>query len=346
MTSSAGASGSASGFAEAATGRSNAGAVVTRLFGWIMLAVMAAFVFNNYLTYWQDFPGVAPLFGGAANGDPNTMLSLAQVGIYGILAALAAAYVLRDPGQALRADSRRIVAINSFLIRGAFFAVLIVGLSDAVISYLRVEGMLEGLVGEAMATDLGRSQFRGPYVHMPLIALSFVLAAFTRTIGFMWLALLVVAAEFLIVIGRFIFSYEQAFMADLVRFWYAALFLFASAYTLWDEGHVRVDVFFAAMSARTKGLVNAVGSLLMGIVLCWTILIIGLGGKQNAINAPMLSYETTQAGFGLYVKYLMAGFLGVFAVSMLIMFTAYLLEAVADIREEPGGRDVASSAAH
>lgn len=34
-------------------------------------------------------------------------------------------------------------------------------------------------------------------------------------------------------------------MADLVRFWYAALFLFASAYTLLEEGHVRVDVFYA-----------------------------------------------------------------------------------------------------
>ena len=31
-------------------------------------------------------------------------------------------------------------------------------------------------------------------------------------------------------------------MGDLVRFWYAALF-FASAYTLKEDGHVRVDVF-------------------------------------------------------------------------------------------------------
>jgi len=39
----------------------------------------------------------------------------------------------------------------------------------------------------------------------------------------------------MIVISRFIFSYEQAFMADLVRFWYGALFLFASAYTLLED---------------------------------------------------------------------------------------------------------------
>ncbi len=73
--------------------------------------------------------------------------------------------------------------------------------------------------------------------------------------------------------------------------------------------------------------------------LCTVILVIGMGGKQNIINSPILTYEVTQAGFGLYVKYLMAGFLGVFAVSMMIQFTSYFLDAVADIRGEPGGRD-------
>jgi len=343
MTSSVG---SGAGFAESAADRSPTGAVVVRVFGWGTLAVMAAFLLNNYLTYWQDLPGVSPLYGGAPNGEPNTLLSLLQFALYAGLIGAALAYVLRSRDMALRTDSRRVVAINSYLIRAMFFAVVIVGIVDAGISFLRVEGMLAGLVGEEMATSLGRPQFRGPYVHMPLIGLSFVIAAFTRTIGFTWLALLVVLSELAIVIGRFILSYEQAFMADLVRFWYAALFLFASAYTLWDEGHVRVDVFFAAFPNRVKGYVNAVGSLILGIALCWTILIIGMGSAQNAINAPILSYETTQAGFGLYVKYLMAGFLGVFAVSMMIMFVAYLLEAVADIRDEPGGRAIAGGSAH
>ena len=76
----------------------------------------------------------------------------------------------------------------------------------------------------------------GPWVHVPLIVVGFVLALFTRTLGFPWLALLIVAAELLIVISRFVFSYEQALMGDLVRYWYAALFLFASAYTLLRRG--------------------------------------------------------------------------------------------------------------
>ncbi|WP_428674223.1 TRAP transporter small permease subunit [Roseibium sp.] len=311
---------------------------IFRLFGWIVLAIMTAYLLNNYLTYWQDLPGVAPIFGGAANGSLPILWSWLQLGLYAALALTALAYVLKN-NSSLREDSIRIDRINAYLIRAVFFAVLIVGLVDSVISFLRVENLLPGIIGQELADDLGRSQFRGPYLHMPLIALSFVIAAFSRTLGFTWLALLVVVAELLIVIGRFVFSYEQAFLADLVRFWYAALFLFASAYTLKEEGHVRVDIFYAGLSVKAKGYVNAIGSVVLGMSLCTVILIVGMGGKQNIINSPILSYETTQALFGLYVKYLMAGFLGVFAVTMMIQFVAYFLDAVADIRGEPGGRD-------
>ncbi|NRG17280.1 TRAP transporter small permease subunit [Rhizobiales bacterium] len=313
--------------------------MLIRLFSWMMLAVLAAFLVNNYLNFWQGFPGAGAAFGAQAHGGASPALAWLQVGLYVLGIALAALYVMRSKDTPLRADSKRITDMNTFIIRAAFWAVVIVGLADMTIAFLRVEGLLEHYFGHQLASDLGRSQFRGPYVHMPLIAVSIVIAAFTRTLGFPWLALLVVVAELLIVVGRFIFSYEQAFMADLVRFWYAALFLFASAYTLLEEGHVRVDVFYSGFSSKLKGYVNALGSIFLGMTFCWTILIIGMAGRNNIINSPLLSYEVTQSGFGLFVKYLMAGFLAVFAATMLIQFVSYLLDAVADIREEPGGRD-------
>lgn len=312
--------------------------MLVRLFSWMMLAVLAAFLINNYLNFWQGFPGAGAAFGAQAHGGGALAFAWLQVGLYALGIIVAALYVTRRKDVPLREDSKRINSINTFIIRAAFWAVLIVGCVDLVISFLRVEGLLETMFGHELASDLGRSQYRGPYVHMPLIALSVLIAAFTRTLGFPWLALLVVVAELLIVVGRFIFSYEQAFMADLVRFWYAALFLFASAYTLLEEGHVRVDVFYSGFKSQTKGYVNAIGSILLGMTFCWTILIIGMAGRNNIINSPLLSYEVTQAGFGLFVKYLMAGFLAVFAATMLIQFVSYLLDAVADIREEPGGR--------
>ena len=68
--------------------------------------------------------------------------------------------------------------------------------------------------------------------------------------------------------------------------------------------------------------------------------------KASIINSPILSFETTQSGFGLYVKYLMAGFLAVYALSMLVQFTSYFLSNVAVLRGEPGGREPAGGASH
>ena len=256
------------------------------------------------------------------------------------------AFVLRSRDTDLRTDATRISNFNTYLVRAAFWAIMLVGLADMAISFLRVEGLLEGVVGPELTTELGRSQFRGPYVHLPLIGAAFLIALVTRTLGFTWLALLVVVAELLIVFSRFVFSYEQAFMGDLVRFWYAGLFLFASAYTLLDEGHVRVDVLYADMKNTTKGMVNAFGSILLGMTFCWTILIVGLGSKSAIVASPLINFEVSQSGFGMYVKYLMAGFLGMFAITMMIQFVSYLFDAVADWRGEPGGRDHQSTAAH
>ena len=125
--------------------------------------------------------------------------------------------------------------------------------------------------------------------------------------------------------------------SGMIRALFASLlFLFASAYTLSQEGHVRVDVLYSHFTDRSKGRVNAIGSVLFGIVFCWVILILGMETRSSIINAPMVSFEITQQGFGLYVKYLMAAFLAVFAVSMMVQFCAYLLESVADWRGDPG----------
>ena len=169
--------------------------------------------------------------------------------------------------------------------------------------------------------------------------ISLLLAAWLRRISFSWLALYCVLAEFLIVITRFVFSYEQAYMGDVVRFWYAALFLFASAHTLVEEGHVRVDVLYTGFRRRKKALFDSIGCFFLGIPICWVILMHGMGGRGNSINSPLLSFEVSQSGYGMYVKYIMAGFLVIFAVSMMIQFVSYLLYNIAQLHDTDAGED-------
>ena len=327
-----------------------------RASAWGMVALAWLFLLNNFLIFWMDWPGILALFAhqGWLGLDPlpkplmDEAITLGWFQIAICLFGLGAAvvYPLLTRGVGLRTEAVRLTALVTYLVRALFWAVLLVGIVDAVISFLRVEDLLGPLVGKQMALDLGRNSYRGTYVHYPMVLLGFVIALFVRGLGFVWLALLVVVAQFEIVITRFIFSYEQAFMGDLVRFWYAALFLFGSAYALISEGHVRVDVLYAHFSARGKAWANGVGSIVMGIPLCWVILATGMWGKGSSLNSPLLSFEVSQQGYGMYVKYLMVGFLVTFAVTMLIQFMSYFLESVAELRGEAKldkDRDVAAT---
>ena len=226
-----------------------------RFLAWTIVGTLFAYLLNVYLTFWREWPGA-----GSALGPDGSALAWLQVLVYLFSVAVPAVLVARSRDRSLRQDNEAISAIAAYIARFAFWVVFLVGFADALVSFLRVEELLEFFVGADITTQLGRSQIRAPYVHFPLILLSLVLAAVTRTLGFTWLALLVVVAELQIVVSRFVFSYEQAFMGDMVRFWYGGLFLFSSAYTLVEEGHVRVDVLYSGFTARTKGLVNAVGA--------------------------------------------------------------------------------------
>lgn len=309
---------------------------LTRIFALSAVAFVVPFLLNNYLKFWRDWPGGSALFAQGDLGGGDVFRAVLQILFYFVPVALIVLRVARTPHRTLQAESWRLTSISAYIVRAAFWAVLMVGLADMIISLLRVEGFLEYFVGSALTTSLGQSNFRGPYVHFPLIGLACVIAYFSRSLSFIWMAVLIVVGEFLIVISRFVFSYEQAYMGDLVRFWYAALFLFASAYTLVEEAHVRVDIFYTRFSVRGKAWTNMIGSLILGMPLCWVILTRGMWGKANVINAPLLTFEVSQSGYGMFTKYLMAGFLIIYALSMLVQFTSYFMSSAGILLREFG----------
>jgi TRAP-type mannitol/chloroaromatic compound transport system permease small subunit len=228
----------------------------------------------------------------------------------------------------LEQDSKILSRFSAYLVRSSFWAVFLVGVADFVISFMVVERLWEAIFSPEVKALMVKAPVRITYIHFPIILISFVIGYFTKSVGFIWLAVLVVVSEFVIVLSRFIFSYEQAFQGDLVRFWYAALYLFASAYALIHEGHVRVDVLYSSFSEKKKAWTNMVGSAVLGVPLTLIVIFLGLNGKASIINGPVVAFEVTQQGSnGLYLLYLMAVYLAVFAVTMLIQFTSYFMES-------------------
>ena len=311
---------------------------IIRIFSYSRLAITFVFLINNVLTVWFEWPGVKKLFSHhglfgfkkLSNPLEDSVLTIAyiQLFLYFALTFLAIIYVIKSIKQTLETDSKILTKFTAYIIRSSFWAVLIVGIADLIVSFMVVEKLVEPIFGETLKIKLVIPAFRITFVHFPLILISFIIGYFTRSVGFIWLAILVVGSEFTIVLSRFIFEYEQAFQGDLVRFWYSALYLFASAYALMHEGHVRVDVLYTGVSERKKAWTNSIGSLVLGIPLCLTVIFLGMVNKASIINGPVISFEITQQGSnGLYLLYLMAIYLAVFAVTMLTQFTSYFMSS-------------------
>ncbi len=305
-----------------------------RILANVLMALLILFLAHRYLIFWQAWPNVPDSFtlvfnSGDSVDSGNRWQAFSVLLSYAVMLMVILWQAARNRAQSLLVESERYAEWSAYVVRFAFWSVFLVGIVDTAISAIRIENALAGIIGKDLDSQLGQAKFRAIYVHYPLLAASAVIASLTRNLSMIWLAFLVVLAEFSIVITRFIFSYEQAYMGDLVRFWYAALFLFASAYTLIEEGHVRVDVLYAGMQMRSKAWVNTFGSLLLGIPLCFTILVLGMESRQSSLSSPIINYEISQSAYGLFVKYLMAGFLIIFAVSMAMQFVSYFTRSSA-----------------
>jgi len=298
----------------------------TKIFSLSLILIVFSFLINNYLTFAGEWPG--PL---SITKEIN-FFSAIQISLYFLSILIPAIYFyFQDLSISDLAD--KLESFNDYIIRFAFWSVFIIGIVDAIISFLIIEGFLQQIAGKSWNIKFSNNSFRAPYIHFPLLFISLFLALIYKNLNFFWLAFLVVIAEFQIVILRFVFSYEQTLMSDLVRFWYGSLFLFASYYTLIKEGHVRIDVLYANLSEKNKAKVNLFGSLILGIPLCLTIFFRGMSCKQCVLNQPIMNFETSQSTQGMNIKYLMAGFLIIFALTMLIQFTVYILRSYKIIKE-------------
>ena len=305
------------------------------------MSFIIAFLIDNVLIVGFKFPGAFSII------NNFSLLSFFETAIYIIIFLFTIMVVLKNKNISLRNEAERLHIINVYIIRSCFWVIFLVGLVDITIAFFRVEKIFEVFFTKVFSSNFTRPIFVGTFIHIPLIVVGFIIGKFTKTLGFHWLSLLIVISELLIVIARFIFSYEQTFMGDLVRYWYAGLFLFASAYTLYEEGHVRVDIFYQGLKTKTKGLVNSIGSIALGVSTSLTIIFIGFNGKQSIINSPILNFEVTQQGsVGMFIKYHLAMFIGIFGITMLIQFISYFFESLADYYGEDGKRVIENQLSH
>ncbi len=106
-----------------------------------------------------------------------------------------------------------------------------------------------------------------------------------------WLILCLVLLICLDVIQRYIFNQSHNVILELEWHIFSLVFLLGSAYTLQMDKHVRVDVFYHKFNAKTKAIVDILGSVfllipwcIVGIITCYKYASNSFYIKENSPN--------------------------------------------------------------
>jgi TRAP-type mannitol/chloroaromatic compound transport system permease small subunit len=83
-----------------------------------------------------------------------------------------------------------------------------------------------------------------------------------------WFTLFMVVITFIIVVMRYVFDAGLIWLQETVVWMHAFVFMMGAAYTLQQEEHVRVDIFYRGMSSQRKAWVDLLGVTLFLLPLC------------------------------------------------------------------------------
>ncbi len=132
--------------------------------------------------------------------------------------------------------------------------------------------------------------------------------------SFSWLLLFMVVLTCIIVILRYLFSIGFIWMQELVRFFYAMVFMACAAYTLAEDEHVRVDIIYANLSSKAKAIINTTGTIFFLLPVC----IATLYYSFNYVINSWIQLEGSLEERGLHAVFILKSFIWLFSISLIL----------------------------
>ncbi|UCH53800.1 MAG: TRAP transporter small permease subunit [Pseudomonadota bacterium] len=125
-----------------------------------------------------------------------------------------------------------------------------------------------------------------------------VLLAFSRFIdagnealgrALRWLVLAATAISAANALARYGLSLSSNAWLEAQWYLFAAIFLLLAGYTLKHNGHVRIDVIYGRLSARSRAWIDIMGSLLFLMPLCVLMVWLSWAGFAEALRVDEVS---------------------------------------------------------
>ena len=139
-----------------------------------------------------------------------------------------------------------------------------------------------------------------------------------------WLLVVMVVAESVIVAMRYGLDIGSIALQESITYLHASCFLLGAAYTLQQDEHVRVDIFYRQFTPRHRAMVNALGCILLLLPTCGFI----VWSSLDYVAQSWSVQEASADAGGLPGVYLLKTLIPVFAVLLGLQGIAQLTDDI------------------
>jgi TRAP-type mannitol/chloroaromatic compound transport system permease small subunit len=163
--------------------------------------------------------------------------------------------------------------------------------------------------------------------------LEFYIHRVAISIGYLAAILLIILLfnVFYDVVMRYVFNDVSIAMQELEWHLYAAVFLLGVSYTLYSDGHVRVDVIYERLSQQQQAWVNLGGTVFFVWPFCGVVAFYGIGFAHEAFLIDEISGDPG----GLSQRWLIKGIISFSFFCVLFSSLGTVLGSIQQLMHSP-----------
>jgi len=142
-----------------------------------------------------------------------------------------------------------------------------------------------------------------------------------------YLAIPMIAITFLIAFMRYMVDYGSIAIQEIIIYLHALIFTIGAAYTLKNDMHVRIDIFYNKLSENKKKAINLYGTIFFLLPTCLLIFVTSF----NYVISSILLLESSKEAGGLPILYILKTYI-------LLLSTTLFLQGISEIIKNSKGQ--------
>lgn len=124
------------------------------------------------------------------------------------------------------------------------------------------------------------------------------------------------------VITRYLFRVNSIAMQEMEWHLFSVIILLGVAYTLKEDGHVRVDIIYDRLSVRKKAMINMIGAVVFILPISF---LVGISSIDNSVEA-YLSMEQSGNPGGLPYRWIVKGLIPLSFLMLIITTIGFFIK--------------------